>query len=139
MNDKIVDAVEKRNASCFKALKTQADRTTDAWTTCMFEGLLGNRASGAPALAGGMLDTFAQVAQLRQQILDLWVGAFESDDEGTGGCPAVPSKNVADPPSTPSPFEIQKLQLYMQGTAGACGYNRPCAHQYVGKSQSCML
>eukprot|EP01048_Picozoa_sp_COSAG05_P021331 COSAG05_NODE_3894_length_1784_cov_1.566172_1_plen_160_part_00 len=22
---------------------------------------------------------------------------------------------------------------------GACGYNRPCAHQYVGKSQSCML
>ena len=23
--------------------------------------------------------------------------------------------------------------------AGACGYNRPCAHQYVGKSQSCML
>ena len=23
--------------------------------------------------------------------------------------------------------------------AGACGYNRPCAHQYVGKSQSCMV
>ena len=22
---------------------------------------------------------------------------------------------------------------------GACGYNRPCAHQYVGKYQSCML
>ena len=22
---------------------------------------------------------------------------------------------------------------------GACGYDRPCAHQYVGKSQSCML
>ena len=22
---------------------------------------------------------------------------------------------------------------------GACGYNPPCAHQYVGKSQSCML
>ena len=22
---------------------------------------------------------------------------------------------------------------------GACGYNRPCVHQYVGKSQSCML
>ena len=22
---------------------------------------------------------------------------------------------------------------------GACGYNRPCAQQYVGKSQSCML
>ena len=22
---------------------------------------------------------------------------------------------------------------------GACGYNRPCAHQYVGKSQSCMV
>ena len=22
---------------------------------------------------------------------------------------------------------------------GACGYNRPCAHQYVGTSQSCML
>ena len=20
-----------------------------------------------------------------------------------------------------------------------CGYNRPCAHQYVGKSQSCMV
>ena len=24
-------------------------------------------------------------------------------------------------------------------SAGACGYNRPCAHQYVGKSQSCMV
>ena len=24
-------------------------------------------------------------------------------------------------------------------TTGACGYNRPCAHQYVGKSQSCMV
>ena len=23
--------------------------------------------------------------------------------------------------------------------SGACGYNRPCAHQYVGTSQSCML
>ena len=23
--------------------------------------------------------------------------------------------------------------------AGACGYNRPCAHQYVGKYQSCMV
>ena len=22
---------------------------------------------------------------------------------------------------------------------GACGYNRPCAHQYVCKSQSCMV
>ena len=22
---------------------------------------------------------------------------------------------------------------------GACGYNRPCAHQYVGKYQSCMV
>ena len=24
-------------------------------------------------------------------------------------------------------------------STGACGYNRPCAHQYVGKSQSVML
>ena len=24
-------------------------------------------------------------------------------------------------------------------STGACGYNRPCAHQYVGKSQSCMV
>ena len=25
------------------------------------------------------------------------------------------------------------------GSTGACGYNRPRAHQYVGKSQSCMV
>ena len=24
-------------------------------------------------------------------------------------------------------------------STGACGYNRPCAHQYVGKYQSCMV
>ena len=24
-------------------------------------------------------------------------------------------------------------------STGACGYNRPCAHQYIGKSQSCMV
>eukprot|EP01048_Picozoa_sp_COSAG05_P022420 COSAG05_NODE_4477_length_1496_cov_3.491768_1_plen_87_part_10 len=24
-------------------------------------------------------------------------------------------------------------------TTGACPYNRPCAQQYVGKSQSCMV
>ena len=25
------------------------------------------------------------------------------------------------------------------GATGACGYNRPCAQQYVGKSQACMV
>ena len=25
------------------------------------------------------------------------------------------------------------------GSTGACGYNRPCAQQYVGTSQSCMV
>ena len=71
VNDKIVTAVMQRNASCFDKLANKTDRTTDAWTTCMFEGLLGDRATGKPALAGGMLDTFPQVAELRQKILDL--------------------------------------------------------------------
>ena len=34
--------------------------------------------------------------------------------------------------------EIAALQLQSRST-GACGYNRPCAHQYIGKSQSCMV
>ena len=29
--------------------------------------------------------------------------------------------------------------MRLQKHTGACGYNRPCAHQYVGKSQSCMV
>ena len=30
-------------------------------------------------------------------------------------------------------------QIQLDLATGACGYNRPCAHQYVGKSQSCMV
>ena len=71
VNNKIVSAVLERNASCFGKLANQTDRTTDGWTTCMFQGLLGDRATGKPALAGGLLDTFPQVAELRQQILNL--------------------------------------------------------------------
>ena len=118
MNNKIVQAVEKRNASCFQALQNQTDRTTDAWTTCMFEGLLGNRKHGAPALAGSMLNTFTQVGS-SVKILDLWVGAFDSGSENTGGCPAVASNNSADSSDTPSPYGIKTLSLYMQGARGA--------------------
>ena len=32
-----------------------------------------------------------------------------------------------------------KLLIVTLPLTGACPYNRPCAHQYVGKSQSCML
>ena len=70
VNDQIVHAVQARNASCFDALANKTDRTTDGWITCMFEGLLGDRKKNAPAIAGGMLNTFPQVAQLRQKILD---------------------------------------------------------------------
>jgi hypothetical protein len=116
VNDQIVNAVLQRNASCFAKLANASDHTTDAWTTCMFEGLLGDRASGKPALAGGMLDTFPQVAELRQKILDLWVGAFQSDEPASGGCPPVPSKNEPDPPNTASPFGVKKLSLFVRDT-----------------------
>ena len=119
VNDQIVQAVQKRNASCFSALKNSSDHTTDEWTTCMFEGLLGDRGSAKPALAGGMLDTFPQVAQLRQKILDLWVGAFETSAASTGGCPAVESKNAADPADSPSPYGVRKLSLFVQDADAA--------------------
>ena len=38
---------------------------------------------------------------------------------------------------TPRPVKI--YDLYSRSTTGACGYNRPCAHQYVCKYQSCMV
>ena len=31
------------------------------------------------------------------------------------------------------------IEAALPGSTGACGYNRPCAHQYVGKYQSCMV
>ena len=39
------------------------------------------------------------------------------------------------------PDEVRCVSLSAAGRlcAGACRYNRPCAHQYVGKSRSCML
>ena len=56
-----------------------------------------------------MLDTFPQVAQLRQKVLDSWVGAFETDDMSSGGCPPMPSKNAADPSSTPAPVRERPI------------------------------
>ena len=42
--------------------------------------------------------------------------------------------------------DVAMAELLIENTAdvcaedtGACGYNRPCAHQYVGKYQSCMV
>ena len=34
---------------------------------------------------------------------------------------------------------IPMINLHDAITTGACPYNRPCAQQYVGKSQSCMV
>eukprot|EP01045_Picozoa_sp_COSAG04_P012735 COSAG04_NODE_870_length_9725_cov_3.580303_1_plen_228_part_00 len=117
VNDKIVAHVEQRNASCFAALPEGKDnRTTDAWIRCMFDGLLGNRTAESPAIAGGLLNTFPQVAQLREKILDLWVGAFESDEMSSGGCPAVPSQNQADPPGGRAPTGVKEMTLYSRAT-----------------------
>ena len=60
-----------------------------------------------------------QVAELRQKILELWVGSFETSDTSQGGCPAVPSNNVPDPPETAAPFGVAKLDLFMRGTSTA--------------------
>ena len=70
-------------------------------------------------MAGGMLDTFPQVAELRQKILDLWTGAFQTDDTSAGGCPAVPSANAADPPATAAAFGVETLRLFVQDEAAA--------------------
>ena len=35
--------------------------------------------------------------------------------------------------------EAAQVVELVRWTTGACPYNRPCAHQYVGKSQSCMV
>ena len=40
----------------------------------------------------------------------------------------------------PMPVKVASLSCVINAkTTGACGYNRPCAHQYVGKYQSCMV
>ena len=114
VNDQIVHAVQARNASCFDALANKTDRTTDGWITCMFEGLLGDRQKSAPAIAGGMLNTFPQVALLRQKILDLWVGAFESNSPASGGCPPVDSQNVADGPEVKGPAGVETVSLFLK-------------------------
>ena len=51
--------------------------------------------------------------------------------------------NTNDPIHYPvagvSEVEEEAPQGLTKWDLGACGYNRPCAHQYVGKYQSCML
>ena len=51
-------------------------------------------------------------------------------------------------PSLTSPYELfqffrrmdeQTAGIMLKQLTGACTYNRPCAHQYVGKYQSCMV
>ena len=49
VNDKIVAAVQLRNASCFAALANSTDRTTNGWVTCMFE--VGHPASVLPLVS----------------------------------------------------------------------------------------
>jgi hypothetical protein len=81
------------------------------------QGLLGDRDSGRPALAGGQIETLAQAAELRAEIVSLWSGAFGGDD-GEAGCPAMPSNNSADPADTPSPAMVETLTLYIVDERG---------------------
>ena len=36
-------------------------------------------------------------------------------------------------------YPARRSAIVFHACTGACGYNRPCAHQYVCKSQSCMV
>ena len=47
------------------------------------------------------------------------------------------TRYLRDTPLTMGPTQL--LRGSHLSPHGACGYNRPCAHQYVGKSQSCMV
>jgi hypothetical protein len=116
VNGKIVDEVEKVNASCFAALPDPKNQTTDGWIQCFFDSLFGNSTTGAPALDGIQLRTLDDAAALRERIMNLWLGAFESDDPVTG-CPPAQSQNVPDPPSQVT--GIESLTLYVKGSAAA--------------------
>ena len=50
----------------------------------------------------------------------------------------VPVHSVQDLTIGPAHVE-RELALVKTMNTGACPYNRPCAQQYVGKSQSCMV
>ena len=86
------------------------------------------------------------------------LAALDGDDLGGGiswsgaACAvlACPAPGPACLSYQPAPLdERQQLRgvilTMVSGTivairsTGACGYNRPCAHQYVGKYQSCMV
>jgi hypothetical protein len=112
VNGKIVAEVEKVNASCFAALPQPNNRTTDGWIECFFNSLFGNSSTGAPALDGNHLQTLEDAALLRERIMNLWLGAFESDDPVTGCAPAQ-SHNAPDPPAQVT--GVQPLTLYVKG------------------------
>lgn len=113
VNGQIIDAVVKRNSSCFNALPNSTDRTTDGWIECFFNSLLGNHSTNQPSIGGTVLNSDADVSKLRQTVLDLWLSGFN------GACPAVASNNTADPPGTASPKGLDTLTLYTQGSAPA--------------------
>ena len=67
------------------------------------------------------------------------------DDEGDNGFAPVDSAGDTDEEQLPPGVgednggENGHGAASGQATTGACGYTRPCAQQYVGKSQSCMV
>ena len=54
---------------------------------------------------------------------------------GDGGAPTV----IETATTVQSVANVLRAGRGSGDATGACGYNRPRAHQYVGKSQSCML
>ena len=104
-----------------------------------------------------MHDSHRMMAQLAAAERE--IAAAESGTTSASGTRYVAVRQVAvrdGPSNSTQEFKVGELSAGTVVTAlelgtasdgslririreGACGYNRPCAHQYVCKSQSCMV
>ena len=70
---------------------------------------------------------------LSERHLKLVLQAFSKEEQHTLDAPST------GPGDAPAPPQTEGGGGSGGGCTGACGYNRPCAHQYVGIYQSCMV
>jgi len=81
-NDKVLAAVQAKGEDCFSKCSA-ADRknvTSDCSTICFFQTVVG-KSKSFPNITNAQMSS--------EELVQPWLGAFESDDVARGGCPSL--------------------------------------------------
>ena len=81
VNSRISELVQSTGKTCFAGCGASADPQSDCYITCFMETVLGKATATEGVYEGGIS---------KEQIVNIFNKAFESEDEHDGGCPALP-------------------------------------------------